>query len=532
MQDPTIYEKLNRAWKEATVVIFKKELSGELEDYKNWLMEYAPKPAKRKLYISNESVYVMPPHYCKDARYIGLNEMDFKKKFEPLNINEIKDIDGIVNAVKERFAYSGNILTGNNNHIVESTNVNDSMYVYNSSNVGYSKYVAYSYLVKNSEYIFGTLGDGESAFTIKNITGNKNKRLLDSYSSDVSTDMYYTARVDNSSEVMFSFGLKGVHHVIGNLKLPIDKYSSIKNELLSQMVLELEKNKRIFSLLELMDIMSEPNTEYKLTPSADEEGDKKPIREAFSRTTKILFERPLKDIELYKKFLLRHIYQIHKIKSAVSSKPTYLVGYISDVMNTHHNLAKRTVRLDEIKEIGKKYRIREKDLEHIRFDKEILSEMLRNIAFLSVDAIIGENINVFDAVVFGHARDCYAGSAYYNAKECAFDFWPRESNHIFGSNIVWNSQFGINIYDSVNLSRAFEVCNSKNSSDIYFSHNVENVHEGMFNFNIKNLQYGIGNAEYPKDVYLRTKSMLLSQIHEELTSTKTLKWDIYTLGCL
>ena len=72
---------------------------------------------------------------------------------------------------------------------------------------------------------------------------------------------------------------------------------------------------------------------------------------------------------------------------------------------------------------------------------------------------------------------------------------------------------------------------SRDCTDLYFGHNCENVQDGMFCFNVKNLKRAIGNAEYSPDEYKKVKSSLLEQISSELEAKKTLKWDIYNIGC-
>jgi len=58
-----------------------------------------------------------------------------------------------------------------------------------------------------------------------------------------SSDIYYSADIDGSNEIMFSFGVKGAHNTIGNLKLEKEKYKKIKKSLLEQISDELEKTK-------------------------------------------------------------------------------------------------------------------------------------------------------------------------------------------------------------------------------------------------------------------------------------------------
>ncbi len=524
----SVYSKLSQEWKSMTKILFKRELKGELKDYEDWIREYVKPSGLRKSSISGKEVRVFPDDFAKTAKYISFDEINFFQKFEPLDINEVKDIDTIINSIKERFYYTGNVVIGKSNYIESSTGVIDSFYVYDSWTVGYSRYVAYSAMIKSSEHIFGTLGDAESSYTLKNLDGHKNQRVFECYSSNVSSDLYYTSRLDNSTEAMFSFGLKGVHYVIGNIILEKSKYYSIKNALLEQIADELEKNHSVFSLLELVEEMPEPEIE-KFEEVDEPEGDKAPIVRAFNTTTKILLNKELGDPEQYEDFLFRHVNKFYRFKSALSDSITYTTGYIVDYLNKPFDIAKRSVKLHEIREVGK-HAAPESFLSEIRFDKELLKSYLKNIAFFSIEAFVGNINNVFDAVVIGYSRDCYHGVAYFYSKLCSHCFWPRESEHIFGSDSVWNSSFSINIYKSSHLNRSFEVTNSQNSSDLYFSHNVENIMDGMFNFNIKNLVNAIGNASYELEKYKSIKSSLIEQISNELETKKNLSYDIYTIA--
>ena len=107
-----VYEKVNTAWKDTCRVLLGEEI-GELNEYKDWLQDYAGVPRKEKSTISEKQVTFSIDEYCKDAKFISFDELDFYKKFEPLNINEIKDVDSIVEALQERFYYTGNITLGN-----------------------------------------------------------------------------------------------------------------------------------------------------------------------------------------------------------------------------------------------------------------------------------------------------------------------------------------------------------------------------------------------------------------------------------
>ena len=103
MENSGVYGKVNDAWKKTSKVLLGEEL-GEMEEYEGWLTSDLIEPREEKSGISGKNVYLGNREYC-NGKFLGLDEVDFKKKFEPLDINEIKDIDSIVGALQERFYY-------------------------------------------------------------------------------------------------------------------------------------------------------------------------------------------------------------------------------------------------------------------------------------------------------------------------------------------------------------------------------------------------------------------------------------------
>ncbi len=231
-----IYERLNKAWKTAVKVVFHNDDIGELKEYEYLLTKFSHAPTKRR------SVHLWNDKYPKNARYIEYEKANVGKQYEPLNINEIKDIDSIVEALKERFVYTGDTLIGNNQYIEQSTNVNDSFAVYKSNSVIASKYVAYSSSVISSEYIFGEQDCGNGKFVIASVgVGDLNgvARLFNSLSVGNSSDIYFSHNVEGSQEVMFSFFVRGGLFTIGNMRLQKEKYFKLKEKLLEEITTEL-----------------------------------------------------------------------------------------------------------------------------------------------------------------------------------------------------------------------------------------------------------------------------------------------------
>ena len=92
------YPELNNQWKSTCKLLFGKEV-GELSDYRNWLMELNNQRFIQKSAKSGNDIVFTSSEFCNNAKFIGMDEVDFNKKFEPLSINEIKDIDSIVSSL-------------------------------------------------------------------------------------------------------------------------------------------------------------------------------------------------------------------------------------------------------------------------------------------------------------------------------------------------------------------------------------------------------------------------------------------------
>ena len=134
-------------------------------------------------------------------------------------------------------------------------------------------------------------------------------------------------------------------------------------------------------------------------------------------------------------------------------------------------------------------------------------------------------------MAYAYSSDCFNCFPCVEIKDSAYNFWPRSSEHLFGCGVMFDSQFCINCYQSVKLSRCFEVDSSRDCADCYFSHNIENCQNCMFCFNAKNLRYAIGNAEVGREKFQQAKEALLGKIGAKLQTEHDLGLDIFNLAC-
>ncbi len=527
--DSEVYSALNKAWKNTTRVILGGEL-GELKDYEEWLSEYAETSRVENSALDGGDVHLGIKEYSRGAKFISFDQVDLRKKFEPLSINEVKDIDSIVEALEERFYYTGSVVLGNSKFVEASSNVVDSSYVYGSVVVSDSKYAAYSDTLKLQEYTFGVYGDAESGYIIKCIEGYRNRRNFECHCTYLSSDCYYSANLQNCSESMFSFGAQSKTHMVGNLELPRERYREVKSKILAEIVEILKKEKRIFSLYDILEKSCGFSPEISLKPSADGKvGNMGAVEKAFSATTSLVLGKELGEIDNYAKLLEKHARnaEVIALKSPLTGKRVLMAGYFSRFAKAHEIKA-RVVREDEVRKVGES---KLKLAGSLSADPEVLSGALHPIAYIAFETTAGANANMIECAVVTNSADCYRGTAYVFAKKCGYSFWPRHSENMFGACATWNSAFCINTYYSQGLTRSFEADSCENSGDLYFSHNCENVHEGMFCFNVKNLNHAIGNARIAPEGYFKIKKSLLEQIAGEIEKNKDFKWDIYNVGC-
>jgi hypothetical protein len=519
---------LDKRWRGACKVLFKEEV-GSLQDFSPWLSGLTEKVTHHKSHLSGKDVSCAPTAYAGGSRFLSFDEVDFNKKFEPLNINEIKDIDSIIGALGERASYSGNIVFGNSGHIEKSSNINDSFYLHEIARCGNSKYIAHGSIMRYDEDCFGCNAFGESAHCIRCNWGMRNKRCFELWISTNCADCHYSCGLDACAECIFCFNLHSKKHAIGNLPLEQAKYSSLKGKLVSEMAGELRKNKKLPSLLEI--VQKSRKEKPKMPASAKilapaERTDKGRIEDAFLQTTSILFGKKLEGgIDSYAGWLTKHTRVVGKRLSVASEKEIIMAPYAH-----FPELPKdRIITREESLALGEATKLQAADVEGLSLKNA--HEKLSQLAFFNIDRVEGTNSNNIECALLDDSANCYRTSVTLYDKYCGYCFWPRQSQYLFGCDSPFDSAFSMHVYSCTQLTRCFEVDCSGYCSDLYFGHNCENVHESMFCFNVKNRRYHIGNAEVEMGKYKSLKASLLGQIHAELQKKKDLKWDIYNIGC-
>ncbi len=520
-----IYGIINKEWESTCKIIFGKNI-GEMETYKNWLLkEVTPKYIK-KSFRSSKDISMINQFYEDSAKYQSFEEVDYNMKFEPLNINEIKDIDTIVEAIKERVCYTGNIVLGKSSNTDKSTAITDSHNVYNSLWVDESKNVGYSSYIKMAENIFGSDKIGETKYCIKAHGTYKDTRCLEVWECSHTSDAYYCAGLENCKNAIFSFNVHNKNYVIGNLKLSQSEYNKIKASIVSQLTNELEQKKQIPTLIELLKMTLKyrktvPKIEIQQT---EEDWDERPVLTAFRNTSKLILGKDIGNMYDYKKYLVkRNFWSMEPIRSIISNKKIFK-QHSTGFENIPNEFL---ITYPESLTLGEKLKMDKKDLENM----DTITKNLWKIGYVIAEWFPGENKNIKEVPTSAFSQNCFHCTFMGYCKNCAYSTWPRNSESLFGISLTFSSMFCIRTYSSKKLTRCMEVDSSENCTDAYYLHNCENVHDSMFCFNSKNLRNAIGNAELPTSDYKKIKANILAQIANELETKKDLKWDVYNIGC-
>jgi len=518
------YEIVNKTWKSTCKILFGGEL-GELKDNEKWLLEFIEPHGKRKSCISGKDTYPSIDDYCKNAKFMSFDEIDFNKKFGPLNINEIKDIDSALGAIEERMYYAGNIVLGNSRLVEGSSNITDGIGVYRSYFADGCEYAAYSANIKATKYAFGVNGSAFTDYAIRSfLVGPKCQRLFETYWVLEGADLYYSANLEGCSDCLFCFNLRGRRNCIGNLELPKGKYLQLKKKLVAEMVAHAKGGKT--SLIGMMAGFGREKLELGAKRRAKAPFDIAPVQEAFEKTYGIMLNSKPGKLESYGKWLEgRRIPKVVELKDTASKE----IVEFGTIPGTERMPIHRMVSGADAEALAENPRsLSFQEAESLSLDDPA---PLSRIAFTVGFSSLGKSRNLGKAPGSMNATDCYTGIGYVETKYCGFCYWPRESSYVFGSCMVFNSSFCIKSYYSKRMARAFETDSCTDCSDIYYAHNCENVHDSMFCFNVKNVRNAIGNGVLPLEKYKAVKKSLLEQISDELDKKKDLKWDIYNIAC-
>jgi hypothetical protein len=515
---------LEKAWASTCKVLFGEEL-GQLSQYKAWLSELVDLPVVRKSTLSGKDVIYSTKDYSPKAKSMGLEEVDLNKKFQPLSINQVKDIESITAAIQDRVYYTGSMVLGNSKYVKGCSNINDSFYMQSTTLSGNDKYMAYCTLARLDSYGFGGNAFSQCEFCLKCHELTRVKRSFELWMSQDSADCYYSHGLKNCTSCMFSFNLQNKRFCIGNVELSPEKYKENRAKLLSEMVETAKRDRRLPSLIEIVGkakAVAPKITLANAMPSAPL--DKSRIETAFASTIQIILgKKPTKGIDAYGAWLVKHTRGFDRCKSALSGKEIFLAHY-----GNYCDLPKdRLLTLEEAKQSGQAVRLLPGDLEGLSL--KTAGTKIGKIAFFNSDIADGNNLNDIECTINIDAVNCYRAVCSVYSKFAAYSFWPRTCEHVFGCDTVFDSSFCVNCYRSVKLTRCLEMDSCNGCSDSLFCHNCENLQNCMFCFNTKNKSYAIGNVEVGREAYLQVKKVVVEQLASQLEKNNKLSFDIFAI---
>jgi hypothetical protein len=249
---PELQEALGKGWKGACKAIFGQEI-GELEEYSDYLKEAVVGKAVKSSF-SGKDLWVASRNHCEGARFFDFTDEGARlaELKGSLDINGIKDIDSLLDGLRETLVYSGNKVAGNSKFVEHSDSVVDGMFIFNSSLVIGGKCQAYTYVEQHSEYAFGCTSSGQSANLIRCFYNNSLNRCFEVCATVKAADSYFCYNIWSCSDCMFSFNLRNKAHMIANVQLEKGQYDGLKAKLLAEITQELKKKKRLdYSIMDI-----------------------------------------------------------------------------------------------------------------------------------------------------------------------------------------------------------------------------------------------------------------------------------------
>ena len=522
----TTVAELERNFRATCRAVLGQEIGG-MEECAEWLM-LGNEPFRRaRSEATGAEMVSWPPYYGNGAKWARFEEVDFTRKFAPLSINDMKDIDSIARAANERFFYAGNIYFGQSGFIELSSNINDSFYVYNTCGNGNSKYLAYSTIGRRVQSCYGCNATEESSHCIKCTRAFKSSRCFELWMSQNCTECFYSSGLTACANCFFCFNVKNKKNAIGNLELPPERYKAIKEKLLAEITESLRKRKSAPTLLQIAGRL-QPR-KLSLGTGASETGapsSKAVVENAFLQTSQILFGKPLEGgIDRYAAWLSKQTRLPQTRQSAADGSTIYITPYAN-----YQNLPKdRLLTAHQAALQGASAKLPAEEAESLTLANA--HEKIGGLAYFNVEMREGKNMNLCECSIASDSSNCYRASLLRASKNCGYCFWMDGCDNSFGCWGPFDTYSAIHTHYCNTQSRTFEIDCCGHCYDSYFLHNCENVRESMFCFGVKNRKNCIGNAELDAATYGKVKSALCEQMWAEISRKKELKWDIYNIGC-
>ncbi len=517
---------LDEAWMSTCRAVLGGEVGG-LEGFAPYLLEDVEPMSEKTSALSGKPVQAGEEYFPTEAVFIGHDEVKEYQQKHPairLDINQVKDLDSVLDGIREQAVYVGNLTLGKSEHLEESHRCTNSFYVKRSLMVESCKYVAYCSIHGQCENIFGCRYTREAKFGIRSTQFYRSARCFEAAVTMKCSDCHYTANMEDCSDCMFSFNQKGGRNLIGNRPFAKSEYLKLKAALLEQIRSDLSSKKRVMGLAELLSgARAAGMGEQKEFLQFPKKKPSQNVERSWEDVTAVLLGCRMKGLQDYGPWLFSHARKPRIVRSAKSQKNVLVMplrSYLawSDAMLTYEEAweqGKQMLGIDEARALT---------IQNAR-------QVLGDLKLATTDLRMGRNTAVEESVNYFDSSDCFFGAGYLQSKTSGYSFIVREGEGVFGSDTLLYSKFCVKCSHSTYLVRCMEVSDSFSSSDCLFCHNVENCQECMFCFNVKAKSYAIGNVEMKKEDYLRVKKLVLDEITAKLEKNKKLEFDIYNIGC-
>ncbi len=498
------------------------ECNVELSELEPYLLKYHYPVMKRKSSISGKEVALSSSWYAPGSKIISQEEIDFNKH-EKLNINDIKDIDSLLEAIKDRTVYAGNKVFGNSKLIYCSDNCTDSYCVHCSHNTFSSKYVAYSSFVRDEvEYVFGTSLFSRSKFLIRVIGAWNLTRAFESYLCRDSSDLFGCFNCSDCFNCMFSFNVRSKRNAIGNLELPADRYAKLREKLVTEAREHIEKHKEFPALFELPELQAAPENLPAIAAAQKKREDLQPIDEAFKSTSRIIFGREIGSLKQNEGFLMESLPKMLTLKTPYGqSIPSSDIYFFSRIPSS------RAVGSDEAEQLAN-LKIELSENQEVSLGS--IFKKLKDVGFFGINFFTGKGENNMETMIGYNAVNTYKVFDSTNGKYNACCTVSLNSDYTFGCFRILHSKFCINCHNCAKLTNCFEMDSCTNCRDSMFCHNCENLDNCMFCFNTKSKRYAIGNVEVGRERFMKIKKLVVDEIAKKLEMNGSLGFGICSLG--
>ena len=502
-------------------MLFGQEI-GALPEFAPYLSETNWPYVLGKSCVSGKEVMLSGPHYPKGAKFASYDEVPALPA-NPFSINEIKDIDSLFSAAAERAVYCGNKIFGKSINVAHSDNIVDGIEVHKSHDIFASKYVAYCSVGRYSESIYGVNNFNGALSSIRcNICLLQSaQRCFETHITSGISDSYYTINCNDSSDLMFCFNLRHKSRCIGNLQLSRERYSSLKQKLVSEMAEKLKCDKRLFSMAELLSL---PGSK---SPQEEKAWEREPVlpqtEKDLSEALKVIAgkEHPLAG--KYAGWLAKRAVKVRKAAGA-NGEPVFLYNTPMFKGIPAKRLVQHSTALNNP---GKGISLEENEDAGL----EGIIKRVRAFATTTLEFNEGQSMDVAESPV--RYDSVWTSNLWFSlhSKHSGISSIVTDSDHCFGGYIrVLNCDFCVSCDNITRCTRCFECDSCYSCTSCYFCHNCENVEEGILCFNLKGARYAVLNQQVPREEYMRIKQMLLGYINSELEKKGELGRSIFSLA--